>query len=171
MRTAVLAAAVSLALPVVVPVSLLGHAEPAGPPGPTIWVAPVAPVSVVRPFDPPEQEWSAGHRGVDLMAGPGTVVVAPCAGTVTFAGTVVDRPVLTVGCRDGLRSSVEPVLATAAVGDQVAPGDPVGTVVASAASHCAPDTCLHWGVRRGTQYLDPMSLLTGAGPIVLLPDP
>lgn len=167
MRTVL--AAVGLVLPVV----LLGHQAVAGPTDPwgTGWVAPVTPVGVVRPFDPPEQVWSAGHRGVDLEAGPGTVVLAPCAGTVTFAGTVVDRPVLTVGCRDGLRSSVEPVLATVAVGDQVAPGDPVGTVVASTATHCAPGTCLHWGVRRGTQYLDPMSLLGGAGPIVLLPGP
>lgn len=168
MRTSVLAAA-WLALPV----ALFGtaHAQPAAPPGPDGWVAPVTPVSVVRPFELPEQVWSAGHRGVDLEAGPGTVVLAPCAGTVTFVGTVVDRPVLSVGCRDGLTSSVEPVLATVAAGDQVVPGDPVGTVVASAATHCAPTTCLHWGVRRETQYLDPMSLLAGAGPIVLLPDP
>lgn len=164
MRTALAAAVV---LPVV-PVVLLGYAEPSGPTG---WVAPVEPVSVVHPFDPPDQVWSAGHRGVDLVAGPGTVVLAPCAGTVTFVGTVVDRPVLTVGCLDGLRSSVEPVLAAVTVGEHVTPGDPVGAVVASEATHCAPGTCLHWGVRRGTQYLAPMSLLAGAGPIVLLPDP
>ena len=161
-----------LAAVVVLPVLLLGasrgpQTEPHEPAG---WVAPVGQVSVVHPFDPPAQVWSAGHRGVDLVAGPGTLVLAPCAGTVTFTGTVVDRPVMTVTCQDGLRSSVEPVLATVAVGDEVAPGDPVGTVVASAATHCAPTTCLHWGVRRGAQYLDPMSLLTGAGPVVLLPD-
>ncbi|MDR3068094.1 MAG: M23 family metallopeptidase [Cellulomonas sp.] len=159
------------AVTVVMPVVLSTGRGPAEPPDPTGWVAPVAQVSVVQPFDPPEQVWSAGHRGVDLVAEPGTATLAPCAGTVTFVGTVVDRPVLTVGCQDGLRSSVEPVLGTVTVGQRVVPGDPVGTVVASAATHCAPATCLHWGVRRGTQYVDPMSLLRGAGPIVLLPDP
>ncbi|MCL2423789.1 MAG: M23 family metallopeptidase, partial [Micrococcales bacterium] len=59
-------------------------------------------------------------------------------------------------------------VATVAVGDQVLPGDPVGVVVDSTASHCSPTTCLHWGVRRGEQYIDPMLLL--GGPIVLLPD-
>ncbi len=164
----ILLATVAAAVPVVVLGTSDTHAEPADPAG---WVAPVTPVSVEHPFDPPEQVWSAGHRGVDLSAAPDTVVLAPCTGTVTFAGTVVDRPVLTVSCQDGLRSSVEPVLATVAVGEPVVPGDPVGTVVTSAATHCAPATCLHWGVRRGDRYLDPMSLLTADGPIVLLPDP
>ena len=161
----------------VVLVSLLAAAS-TGPPaqaGPgdtsSTWVAPVRDVQVVRPFDPPAQAWSAGHRGVDLAAEPGTTVLAACSGTVTFAGDVAGRPVLTVGCEDSLRSSVEPVLATVAVGDVVHAGEPVGIVQASTASHCSPDTCVHWGVRRGTAYIDPMSLLTGAGPIVLLPDP
>lgn len=139
------------------------------PPGPGGWVAPVAELRLVRAFDPPAQVWLAGHRGVDLVGGAGTVVLAPCAGTVTFVGVVVDRPLLTVECWDGLKSSVEPVVGSVAVGDEVVPGEPVGVVVESAASHCAPTTCLHWGVRRGTQYIDPLLLL--GGPIVLLPEP
>jgi hypothetical protein len=35
--------------------------------------------------------------------------------------------------------------------------------------HCAPGVCLHWGVRLGATYLDPIGLLRGFGPIVLLP--
>jgi hypothetical protein len=35
-------------------------------------------------------------------------------------------------------------------------------------SHCAPRTCLHWGVRLGSRYVDPLTLL-GRGPPVLLP--
>lgn len=129
------------------------------------WVAPVDPVTVVVPFDGPARPWLAGHRGVDLAAPVGTPVAAPRAGTVTFAGVVVDRPVLTVRHDDGLRSSVEPVEALVAVGDRVAGGAVVGTV-SDARSHCSP-TCLHWGVREGETYLDPMLLLRG-GPAVLL---
>jgi murein DD-endopeptidase MepM/ murein hydrolase activator NlpD len=129
------------------------------------WVAPVQPVVVVVPFDGPAQPWLAGHRGVDLAAPVGAPVAAPRGGTVTFAGVVVDRPVLTVRHDDGLRSSVEPVDALVAVGDRVAGGAVVGTV-SGARSHCSP-TCLHWGVRDGETYLDPMLLLRG-GPAVLL---
>ena len=32
-------------------------------------------------------------------------------------------------------------------------------------SHCAPRACLHWGVRRGDEYLDPLDVLRGYGPI------
>ena len=128
-----------------------------------------APV-VVRLFDPPAQRWTAGHRGVDLLAATGTVVLAPADGTVVFAGHVVDRPVLTIAHADGRhRTSLEPVQSDLAVGASVARGQAAG-VVASGRSHCAP-SCLHWGVRRGQAYIDPLSLLVGAGPTVLLPIP
>ena len=163
----VLAAALLLAVAGALPTlarALLGPG-----PGPAAavdtWRAPVEPVVVVAPFDGPDVPWAAGHRGVDLRAPVGTPVLAPRAGVVTFAGVVVDRPVLTVRHDDGLRSSVEPVLAAVEVGDRVAAGSPVGTVTADR-SHCEP-TCLHWGVRDGDVYLDPMLLLRG-GPVVLL---
>lgn len=129
------------------------------------WRAPVEPVVVVEPFDGPAVPWAAGHRGVDLDAPVGTPVRAPRGGVVTFAGVVVDRPVLTVRHDDGLRSSVEPVAASVAVGDRVTAGSVVGTVTADR-SHCDP-ACVHWGVRDGDVYLDPMLLLRG-GPVVLL---
>ncbi|MFP3713571.1 murein hydrolase activator EnvC family protein [Puerhibacterium sp. TATVAM-FAB25] len=137
------------------------------------YVAPVA-GEVARPFDPPAERWLAGHRGVDLRAAPGQVVGAPGAGVVTFAGSVAGKPTVVVTHRDGLRSSLEPVAATVAVGTQVTAGDPVGTLAAGPGDsanpdHCAPATCVHWGVRRGETYLDPLALLGLAAPIVLLP--
>ena len=80
------------------------------------WVRPVQPGPVVAPFDPPEQDWLAGHRGVDLAAAVGEVVRAPADGTVTFAGKVAGRGVLVITHDDGLRTSLEPVVATAARG-------------------------------------------------------
>ncbi len=65
------------------------------------------------------------------------------------------------------RTTYEPVTANVRVGDVLARGQPIGTLEL-AGSHCFPRTCLHWGWRRGSTYLDPL-LLVGGGPIVLLP--
>jgi murein DD-endopeptidase MepM/ murein hydrolase activator NlpD len=53
------------------------------------------------------------------------------------------------------------------VGMAVRRGDRIG-VVAATRGHCAPRTCLHWGLRRGGRYVDPLTLV-GRGPPVLLP--
>ncbi|WP_454049170.1 M23 family metallopeptidase [Cellulomonas sp. Marseille-Q8402] len=166
---ALLAAAAAVAVPVLVAalpaVTGAASGRHLAPPTAEAWAAPVEPVAVVEPFDGPAAPWVAGHRGVDLDAPVGTAVRAPRDGTVTFATVVVDRPVLTVRHDDGLRSSVEPVDAAVAVGDRVGRGQVVGTV-AGVRSHCVP-ACLHWGVRDGEVYLDPVLLLRG-GPVVLL---
>jgi len=90
---------------------------------------------------------------------------------VTFAGPVAGRDVVVVTHDDGLRTSLEPVTATVARGTRVARGALVGAVqedVATSASHCA-QVCVHWGVRRGETYVDPLGLLGVRPPIVLLP--
>jgi murein DD-endopeptidase MepM/ murein hydrolase activator NlpD len=43
-------------------------------------------------------------------------------------------------------------------GQQVTRGSPIGTLVAGHAG-CPGAACLHWGLRRGETYLDPMVLL------------
>ncbi len=126
------------------------------------------PVVVVRPFDAPPQPWAAGHRGADLSAHPGQTVRAPQAGVVSFAGTVVDRGVVTVTHPDGLRSSLEPVQWSVRTGQRVLRGQALGTV-SDVPGHCDPATCLHWGLRRGDTYLDPMRWVLDRGPVVLLP--
>jgi len=127
------------------------------------------PGGVVRAFDPPAVRWGSGHRGVDLGAVRGDVVRAPAAGVVAFAGSVAGRRVLTLLHDDGLRSSFEPVVTGLHVGDRVRQGDPVATLDdAGPSGHCLPGSCLHWGVRRGETYLDPMALVA-TDPVVLLP--
>jgi len=143
---------------------------PAGlpePPEGAGWTRPV-PGDLVHPFDPPGEEWGAGHRGVDLAAAGGERVRSPAAGTVSFAGRVAGKPVVVVAHADGLRSTFEPVTASLGLGDPVAAGDVVGTLDAGP-GHCAPAGCVHWGVLRGDVYLDPLALLGQAPPIVLLP--
>lgn len=121
---------------------------------------------VVADFDPPEDAWGAGHRGVDLLGSPGQSVRAALAGTVAFAGRLAGRGVVVVEHGD-TRTTYEPVVATGAVGDRVDAGDVIGRLEI-VGSHCFPRSCLHWGWLRGEVYLDPL-LLVGAGPVRLLP--
>ena len=122
---------------------------------------------VERRFDPPESDYGAGHRGVDLAADVGEEVLAAGAGTVTYAGLLAGRGVVAVTHAGGLRTTYEPVDASVLLGDVVETGDVLGTVATGHAS-CRTGTCLHWGLRRGDAYLDPLVLVLG-GPVRLLP--
>ena len=140
------------------------------PSGVSRWAWPLDPhPEVARPFDRPDQPWLAGHRGVDLAATVGQSVLAPTAGRLSWSGMVAGRPVVVVTHDNGLRSTFEPVAATAVVGSSVTRGQAIGTVT-SEPGHCAPRTCLHWGVRRGETYLDPLAYV-GRPPVILLPVP
>lgn len=122
---------------------------------------------VVRRFDPPAQPWLPGHRGVDLAAAPGAIVRAAGPGVVSFAGPVAGRPVISVDHASGLRTTYEPVEPAVGAGDAVSAGDPIGRLIAGHPG-CSAPACLHWGLRQGDVYLDPLALL-GLGQVRLLP--
>ncbi|MBM7786798.1 murein hydrolase activator EnvC family protein [Tenggerimyces flavus] len=134
--------------------------------GATAWQWPLSPrPEVLRGFHPPPVPWGAGHRGVDLAASAGQTVRSAGAGQVSYAGVLAGRGVVVV--RHGeLRSTYEPVASSVTVGTRVAAGAALGTV--EAAGHCTGRTCLHWGLKRGAEYLDPLALV-GLGPPRLLP--
>lgn len=139
-------------------------APPAPTAGSAVW--PLAPApEVAADFDPPEQTWNAGHRGVDLLGGAGQQVLAAASGQVTFAGRLAGRGVVVVSHGE-LRTTYEPVAADVRTGDTVDAGTRIG-ILEAGAGHCVPRTCLHWGLLRGEEYLDPLSLL-GRGPVRLL---
>ena len=98
---------------------------------------------------------------MDLAAPPGTEVRAAAPGRVSFAGRVAGRGVLSVTLtgtgEPPLRTTYEPVRPLLPEGAEVSAGQVVATMEA-APSHCAPG-CLHWGLLRGREYLDPLSLL------------
>ncbi|MFI1486605.1 peptidoglycan DD-metalloendopeptidase family protein [Streptomyces sp. NPDC020747] len=131
--------------------------------------------SVIRGWEPPATAYGRGHRGVDLTAAPGAPVRAVAPGRISFAGRVAGRGVVSVelnGTGDPpLRTTYEPVRATAKKGAEVTAGEVIG-VLEPTGSHC-PASCLHWGLRRADTYLDPLSLLPpwllGRGPSRLLP--
>ncbi|MFI9357169.1 murein hydrolase activator EnvC family protein [Streptomyces lydicus] len=131
--------------------------------------------TVLRGWEPPPAPWAAGHRGVDLASSVGATVRSAAPGRVAYAGNVAGRGVLTIEVarsgRPPLRTTYEPVRATVHKGQRVTAGQPVG-VLQRGPFHCR-EPCLHWGLRRGKTYLDPLSLLPPSmqsnGPSRLLP--
>jgi murein DD-endopeptidase MepM/ murein hydrolase activator NlpD len=107
---------------------------------------------------------------VDLRVageGAGGPVRSPADGRLRFVADVAGKPVVVVEHAEGLRSTFEPVTSDLAIGALVTRGQVVGEVT-DAPGHCAPLTCLHWGVLRGDTYLDPLALLGPRG-VRLLP--
>ena len=120
---------------------------------------PIDPAEVAAEFDPPESDYGRGHRGLDLEVQQGQEVVAAADGVITFAAPLAGRGVVVVDHGE-VRTTYEPVAAEVAVGDQVLSGQHIGTVTLTAVGHCTPATpCLHWGLRRGDEYLDPRLLI------------
>ncbi len=127
---------------------------------------------LTRPYVAPATPYSSGHRGIDIgtRAAVGATVYAPASGVVSFAGVVVDRPVLSINHGSGLVSSFEPVTSHLVAGEQVHAGQVVGQLhaVAAGAAHCR-SPCLHFGVRHHGEYLSPLNFLGGIPHSVLLP--
>lgn len=136
------------------------HAAPA-------FTWPLAPrPAIVNPFDPPEHNWLPGHRGVDLGGFEGQPVVAAGDGIVVFAGMVAGKPVVSIDHAGALRTTYEPVTAVTSAGTKVRRGEIIGTL--ESGHHGCAASCLHWGLRRGRDYLDP-SALVRTTPIRLKP--
>jgi murein DD-endopeptidase MepM/ murein hydrolase activator NlpD len=153
-------------LAVVTLAAIAGPAAAAPSRAPGAWVWPLdGPRTVARAFDPPTTAYGPGHRGADLPGRPGQAVRAAGAGRISYAGLLAGRGVLVV-VHGELRSTYEPVTATVQVGQQVAAGEVIGHLDAGHAG-CA-QACLHWGLRRGDVYLDPVRLVR-PGPSRLLP--
>ncbi|RFU42447.1 hypothetical protein DZF91_06610 [Actinomadura logoneensis] len=124
-----------------------GWRWPLGPPAP----------AVIRGFSPPTSPWLPGHRGVDLAASPGAPVYAAGPGRVSYAGALAGRGVVAI-THGELRTTYLPVRPAVTVGRDVPAGARIGTVDPSAPAHCS-QACLHWGLLRGTTYLDPLALV------------
>jgi pimeloyl-ACP methyl ester carboxylesterase len=114
---------------------------------------PPVPGPIVEPFRAPLTAYGRGHRGVEYRPPSGTEVRASAAGTVQFAGPVAQELWVTVVHPDSLRTSYGPLSSvTVAPGQVVGVGEPLGT----STDH------LHFGVRHGSDYVDPEPLLPEA---------
>jgi hypothetical protein len=114
--------------------------------------------AIVRGFDPPDDPYGSGHRGIDIATAVGTVVVAPDDGVVTFAGKVGGRLFLTIDHGGGISSTCSWLTSVLVrKNDHVVRGQPVATTGWGHADLAVPH--LHFGVRRDGTYVDPMAFL------------
>lgn len=142
-----------------------------GPPAPAArfgWPLSPAPL-VSRPFQPPSRPYGPGHRGADLVGAVAQPVLAAGDGVVVYAAPLADRGVVSVQHRGGLRTTYEPVTAAVRAGAVVRRGQRLGEL-AGGHPGCPAPACLHWGLRRDTEYLDPLMLVRPAR-VRLLPWP
>jgi murein DD-endopeptidase MepM/ murein hydrolase activator NlpD len=140
------------------PAAALPAAAPAGAVGPWTW-----PVTgpVIRDFDPPDQPFGSGHRGIDIAVAVGTTVRSADGGAVTFAGPVGGRLFVTIDHGGGLESTysfLDAILVRR--GDVVAQGAPIARSGTGHAGAVVPH--LHFGARLDDAYIDPLERL---GPI------
>ncbi len=128
-----------------------------GGPGLDAWRWPLGPPAprVLRGFSPPSSPWGPGHRGVDLAGRPGQAVYAAGPGRVSYADRLAGRGVVAID-HGPLRTTYLPVRPSVHVGRLVASGTRIG--VLERGRHCRVP-CLHWGLRRGALYLDPLNLV------------
>jgi murein DD-endopeptidase MepM/ murein hydrolase activator NlpD len=109
------------------------------------WLAPVD-APVIDPFRAPACVWCPGNRGLEYGTAPGTTVRAVASGVVTYTGVVAGVGYVVVRHADGLRATYGGVSTDRfIVGQRVVARMVIGTTVAT----------LHFGLRRGGDYLDP----------------
>ena len=117
---------------------------------------------VIRAFDPPTSPFGAGHRGIDIAVPFGTPIVAPEAGTVSFAGRVGGELFVTIDHGGGLASTYSWLSATnVRKGDVVAAGQTIGSTGTGHPGAAVPH--LHLGVKLDGVYLDPLEVLSPLG--------
>jgi murein DD-endopeptidase MepM/ murein hydrolase activator NlpD len=117
---------------------------------------------VIRGFDPPDTPFGAGHRGIDIAVAPGTPILAPEAGTVSFAGRVGGELFVTIVHGGGLSSTYSWISAAAVrKGDVVSRGQTIGATGTGHPGASVPH--LHFGVKLDGEYVDPSELLAPLG--------
>jgi murein DD-endopeptidase MepM/ murein hydrolase activator NlpD len=157
-------------LTLAVPLAPALGSPPSSPVAPTARFSwPLAPPHpVLRRFEAPTTPYGPGHRGVDLGAAPGEPVLAAADGVVVFAGHLVDRSLVSVDHPGGLRTTYEPITPAVTAGQPVHRGEVIGHLRPGHPECTGAAACLHWGVRRGEEYLDPL-MLVSAHHVRLLP--
>jgi murein DD-endopeptidase MepM/ murein hydrolase activator NlpD len=105
---------------------------------------------------------------VDLASRPGAAVLAAGDGVVVYAGQLAGRALVSISHANGLRTTYEPLVPAVTAGTRVARGAVIGHLSPGHVGCEGAPACLHWGARRGDEYLDPLGLLS-SGRVRLLP--
>lgn len=132
------------------------------------WVSPVPAMEIVEAFDPPQETWLKGHRGIDVLTVSGEPLRAPTAGTVRFRGSVAGAATVSIETDSGHVVSFQPAETDLKKGERFAAGAEIGTI--GEGSHCGT-SCLHigiWAAEGVKKYLDPAGFF-GQEQSILLP--
>ena len=141
---------------IVLAFTLFGSIPPARAASGT-WIWPLA-GPVIRAFQAPSSPYGKGHRGIDIAAAVGTVVIAPTSGKVTFSGSIGTHLFLTLDHGANLFTTYSWISAPlVAKGDRVRAGQPVALSGNGHPGDTIPS--LHFGVKVDGAYVDPMRFL------------
>lgn len=130
------------------------------------WSWPVEQQVIVHDWEKPDTSFSAGHRGLDLLSRVGAEVYASASGVVQYTGSIDSVPAISISHGE-VRSTYQPVSAVVQVGQEVRKGELIGHLVRSG-NHCQAVSCLHFGVKRDAEYLDPKLFLANTPRVVLI---
>ena len=134
----------------------------------TAWVTIVPAMEIIEAFDPPDEAWLKGHRGIDVLAVAGEPLRAPAAGVIRFRGSVAGTETISIETDSGHVVSFQPASSDLKKGERFAAGAEIGIV--GNGSHC-DSSCVHIGVWLASsekKYLDPAKLF-GQEQSILLP--
>ena len=121
------------------------------------FVNPLGDAAVVRRFEQPLTSWGPGHRGIDLASAQGETIRAPAAGSISFAGQVAGKSVVSID-HGFLKSTFEPAVTELGLGTVLGQGEAFG-IVSGGSDHCGT-SCLHWGLQTDDgSYRDPEQAL------------
>lgn len=118
-----------------------------------ILIPPIPGSTNVKDFYLPIDTYAAGHRGVDFLSTFGTPVLSAADGVVTHSGFIANRWTITV-THENLRTTYEPVKPIVKFGEKINQGQVIG-YLQQIGSHCFPESCLHFGLKEGKNYLNP----------------
>ena len=120
-----------------------------------VLIPPIPGATQVKNFDLPITAYAKGHRGVDYLSTFGIPVLAAAGGVITHAGVIANRWTITVA-HNNLRTTYEPVKPIIKFGEFVRQGQIIGYLQQNG-SHCFPESCLHFGLKEGRTYLNPIT--------------
>jgi len=113
---------------------------------------------VIRGFEPPEDPYGSGHRGIDIAAPFGSEMFSAQDGSVAFAGWINGSLFISIDHADGVRTTYSWLSAADVTkGEVVVRGQAIGRT--GQGHPGGPTPHLHFGARVGKTYIDPMLLL------------
>lgn len=105
-------------------------------------------LEVIDDFRAPDCIWCQGNRGIEYRSSPGSSVVSVVDGTVSFVGVVANTLYVVVRSKSGLLVTHGRMRSAQVVlGEVVVAGHGLGSAGAT----------LYIGVRRGGNYLNPLT--------------